>query len=894
MGLFGGTKTEPKTADKPRRARRLVASGLRIETGAFSSDVVRALALTKQPWQSDAWGYRDKIGELRFGLQFRSRAVARVKYLPAQVMANEDEPIPLDSDKGITIPAALAAAAAFELARLPLDAGYQFLGVLDENMGVTGECWLHGVKSGGMEQWEILSVDEVDAGGDGQMYIRDLGSSGGRRLVTAQEEMLRLWVPHPRFKILADSPMRSLLEPCEDIVLAGREMRAAARSRFAANGLLLIPNGLTLMNAVKEDTDEIDDDAMFAELGAMLLAPISNEGDPGAVIPAMLKGETEDLAAVRHLTMTREDSPTLLEKIDKSLGRLARGLDIPPEIITGMAAANHWTAWQIDASTYRNHIDPAVRIIADSLTEAFLRPALLARGFSPEDVALVQVWYDAGAVTENPNRVQDAKDAFDRGGIGWEPLRQALGFNAADAPSDEETLRMVAFKIGSDPATAAVLLQTLFGKGDPIEAVNKRIVDPTGTENVPDDPTETKALPPGQPGQAPALPAAPTPSTPAPSLAAQSILALISGATPVTADTQDDGDWLLLDASKLMEIDRADRDRIVTAADAAVSRALEKAGAKIRSKAQKNAAHRQIAASADVSQLASILGRDVVTAMFADADIFGDSLDDLEAKFGRWVAASIQRTITAVLALLRVDKDSDRGKAITEKLTTAMSGRVKGGWSLLRAGLAKLAEQYLYNPHPAEEPGEASDSLVPAGLVRGALAFVGGAPADTGGITDEGEPVRPVRPLGGVALGDEVETVLADEGAHQLGFQWVYGITPATRHFEPHLALEGERFTSWSDPRLVPEDRYAWVGPHFTPGDHKGCMCDYVPSYAIREYAETVADRVGPESPAMADIRDLAEGDDRAGRKGTTAQATRDERDRILKLQDRFIKGGKS
>ena len=890
MGLFGGTKEAP--AAPRRRARVLKASGLRINVGAFSDDTVRALSLTRQAWQTDAWGYRDRIGELRFGLQFRSRAVARVKFMAAQVMPEEDEPIPLGSDKGVTVSAQLRQACADELARLPLDSGYQFLGVLDENMGVTGEAWLHGFKSPlGVELWEVLSVDEVEPGGDGAMYIRDLAISGGRRPVAEDEELLRVWVPHPRFKILADSPMRSLLETCEDIILAGREMRAAARSRFAANGLLLIPEGLTLQNSVKDDTGDVDDNPMFAELGAMMLAPISNEGDPGSVVPPMLSGAIEDLAAVRHLTMTREDSPTLLDKIDKSLGRLARGLDIPPEIITGMAAANHWTAWQIDASTYRNHIDPAVRIIADSLTEAFLRPALLARGFTPQQVATVQVWYDAGAVTENPNRVQDAKDAYDRGAIGWEPLRQALGFNDADAPADDEILRMVAFKIGSDPATAAVLLQTLFGKGDPIESVAKRIVDPAGAADVPDD--GTKALPSGQPGQAPALPAAPAPAAPSLSAGAQAILALVSGAAPAVEE-DDDGDWLMLDASKLMEIDRADRDRIVTAADAAVSRALEKAGAKIRSKAQKNAAQRQIVATAATAELASLLGPDAVAAMFADSDIFGDSLDDLEAKFGRWVAASIVRTIGAVLALLRVDKDSDRGKAITEKLTTAMSGRVKGGWSLLRAGLAKLAEQYLYNPHPAEEPGEASDSLVPAGLVRGALAYVGGAPADTGGITDDGQPVRPVRPLGGVALGAEVSELLRDEGAEELGFTWVYGITTVERHFEPHFELEGERFTSWADERLKPSARYAWVGEHFTPGDHDGCMCDYVPSYAIREYAEIVNDRVGPETPAMADIRDLAKGDDAAGRKGTTAQATRDERDRILKLQDRFLKGGKS
>lgn len=878
MGLFGGTR---ERTNRKRGGRVLRAAGMRIQTGQRES--VRALAATRQEWQSDAWGYRDSIGELRLAVQFLARAVARVKFMAAQVIPDEDEPIPLSSEQGVTIPAALRKAAQEELERLPLSAGYSFLGVLAENLEITGEAWLHGYERGGEERWEVRSVDEVHAGADGTMSIREFGTATMTPVDPNTEEMLRQWVPHPRFKILADSPMRSLRGPCEELILLGREMRAVSRSRFAANGLLLVPNGLTLLNALKEDTDLADDERFMADLVATLLAPISNEGDPGAIAPAVITGDNDDLERVRHVKLERESSAEILEKAQRCLARIAAGLDVPPEIITGMSDANHWTAWQIDASTYRHHIDPLVRIVADSLTEAFLRPALLARGFSNADVKMVQVWYDAGHITENPNRGQDAKDAFDRGAIGFKALADALGFNDSDAPSDEEVLRMVAFKIGVDPATAGLLLQSLFGRNGEI------LVPPAAPNQVPSERAdEDPALP---PGEQPSTSDRAIPDTKPPELSqgARMLLSVLKAdAAPEPEETwyvDEDG------GRKLMEIDRAERDRLMMAADAALTRSLEKAGARLKSKAQKDPALRASLAGVDVLAVGQMVGRARVAELATMEELLGDSLDGLEEKFTRWTLAAIERAISAVLALLRVKPDSDRGERIATRLRDGLSGRVDSGWSMFRDALLRLAEQYLYNPHPDQEPGEAPDVIVPPGLVRGVLAHVGGAHPDTGGVDDDGEPAERGRPLGGIGLGEEVSAVLEDEGAEELGFEWIYGIT-AIRHFEPHQELDGRRFSSWKDPDLQTTERWAWVGPIFQPGDHKGCMCDYMPAYAIREYSETIADRLSEETENARNDRLLAESDDRAGRTGTTAQQARDQRERILSLRERYIKAG--
>lgn len=878
MGLFGGTKERSVAAPRERALR---AAGMRITTPASGTDVgndlVRALAATRQEWQADAWGYRDKIGELRFAFQFLARAVSRVKFLAAQSEADEDDPIPLAADKGVTVPAALRKAAQEELARLPLESGFRFLGVLTENVQVAGECWVHGYERAGREHWEVLSVDEVNAGQDGRFTIRRYGTAVQEPVDLAKEEMLRIWTPHSRYQIVADSPMRALMSVCEEIVLSGREMRAASRSRFSSNGLLFVPDGLTLINALKDDRGLLDDESFVADLYAAMMAPIANEGDPGQVAPVVITGNPDDIDKVKHVRLDRETDDKLMDRIERSLARLARGLDIPPEIITGMSDANHWTAWQIDASTYRYSIDPLVRVVADSLTEAFLRPALEARGFTPEQTKLVQVWYDAGNITENPNRGQDARDAFDRGAISYDTLRQALGFNDSDAPDDKEILRMVAQRIGVDTGTAASLLTALFDKSNALLGEKEPATTPPPRQLPP---------PPQDSPQQPASEDQATPDTAPAELSAGA--ARILTRLGITAAGEPESGWELdtEHGHRLMEVDRSMRDQLLALADGAVTRALEKAGARVRSKAQKDAQMRAMVASApDVLTVAALLGPDRVRVELAlrDDELFAEALAALHGKFTRIVGAGIDRVVAIVLALLRVRPDSERGQALAERLRGQMSSRVDGGWKRFQQNLNGLMSKYLYNPHPDEEPGEAPDSVVPVALVRDALAYVGGD--DTGG---EGRHAA-----GGVALGISASSTLEQEGAVGVGFEWAYGITPI-RHFEPHRELDGQRFSGWLDPALRTGERYAWVGPYFQPGDHAGCMCDYVPSYAVREYAEVVSDRLRDETPNARADRLLAESDDAAGRTGTTAQLARDERARIQALQSRYIKAGRN
>lgn len=927
--LAGKAPKLPPPPPRPGGGGVMTSTGIRIQP-TNSPDQLRALSAIRAKWQGQAWGYRELIPELRYAMEFRARAISKVRLYAAQTNPDptDDEPIALslrlskDEEKAarVTVTPALAQAAEEELARLPIDQGHSFLGRWSQNFDAAGEGWLHGFVDPmtGEEAWKFRSTSEIEMSADARHVILkdpallgaqrrlDLGEIGGER---GTEELYRLWVEHPEKPHEADSSCRSMLTVLEEIVLIGREMRSVSRSRIASNGLLLVPRGLTLPLNTREDTEEAEDPdtSMAQDLQLALVTPISNEGDAGQVAPVMITGEVADLKELRHISLVREDSPKLLEKLDAALSRMGNGLDIPPEVITGMAQANHWSAWQIDTATVSHHLEPSVRLMADSLTAAFLRTALLDRGFSFAEVRQIVVWYDLGGLTENPNRRQDAIDARKTGDIGPAAFRKALGFNDEDAPTAEEMLYMIAMTAGMDQATATAIM-TAYARHQAGGTLDIEVPDvPAAIASTsPRAPAETPA--PVGPGDAPGSTPAPPPGLAA--SAHGSALTAPAGGNAVSGQPQSiihsgltaaasevpEYRLALDEARSLMETDRAIRAQVHAAAEAALVRVLERAGSRLRSKATADRELSLRLRGLDSLTVLTTIGRTQALALGGtDEHLLADAFEELAEKFLAIVTLGISAIVDRVLRMLGLKSDSGPGKKIAARMTSRMTARLDEGWASLHGTLLDRAREKMFGDGPPDaDEGELIDGAVPAYAVRTALAIVGGLSETSGGLDPYGRSVDG-EPVGGLANGDTVTREIEEAGGFTLGYTWVYGITPLSRKFDPHLELEGKRFTDWSDPILDTVDnyagRYAWVGPHFRPGDHGGCMCDYVPGYALPAYGDQVDERLRIPTKGMAEIITLAEGDDRAGRTGTTAQEQRARWQHIQDLQARFIKG---
>jgi hypothetical protein len=137
------------------------------------------------------------------------------------------------------------------------------------------------------------------------------------------------------------------------------------------------------------------------------------------------------------------------------------------------------------------------------------------------------------------------------------------------------------------------------------------------------------------------------------------------------------------------------------------------------------------------------------------------------------------------------------------------------------------------------------------------------------------------------ATGSTVQGALADQGAVLLGWEWQYRHQiPRGAHFIPHMALDGVRFSTWTDPKLDTTGDTSWIGEWFHPQDHPGCRCTAAPVLAVVDADPD--DIVGQRLRAAAAstqgrlAAQVAAEDTAAGRAGTSLQQEVEIRDRIL------------
>lgn len=850
--------------------RVLKADGQRVDLTARDAGARLAATRMGQDWQTDAWNYRDLIGELRYSNKLLARSVASVRFYAAEMRPYPDDPAEL-AGSGHGLDKQLAEEAVTHLARLPLDDDPDgFTASLVENLAAPGEGFIHGQRDGQEEFWTVRSISEITANGDQIMLAELPGSSalGQRAIDPDGEELLRCWMRHPRWGQLADSPLRAMLDTCEEIVLAGREIRAAARSRLAANGFLLLPESLSLVRTRSDEEDlesqSVTDEEFMADLTTAMISPIRTEGDAGAIVPLVLRGSAEDLKEVRHVKLERADAVALMERLNGAVYRMLRGLDIQPEQVQGLGDTNHWGAWSIEAANVKHQVGPMAAAVAACLTKAFMRPALRTLDHDPEQLRRVGVWYDLSGLVENPNRGQDARDAHDRIVISDARFRLDLGYDDDDAPDDEERNRRIAAKAGIDQGTAAAVLELAAyareaRRGAP-QVIDARAAPelPSGTGN---------GAHPAVPGQT--VPEQPTPRAPT---------AVVSAATPdlpvgwrVDIDT----------ARALAAVDTALIERIITAADAAIARAVERAGGRARNAVRKDQGMSASIEGVDTVLVASALGRDVLLAAVGLPELLADAFTRLKDQVLGWLEQAARAVADLVLRMLGLDRASTAGRRVHDVVTTRMEVHRPAAWDVLAEALDAAVEKALFRADPlTPEPagrGEQIDTLItPAAVVRAVTIAGGGQPSTAGD--------------GGVGTGPVVRGVLGEADGVVLGWEWQYHPErPRGSHFPQHVALDGVRFGTWTDPKLdTALEHRKWIGLYYRPGDHDGCRCGSAPVIAFPELdddsgGDIVLQRLREASQSergQLAARVAAE-DTAAGRIGTSLQNEVEVRNRI-------------
>lgn len=487
LTTFGYVPMEPAAYNAPRP---LTAAATQIklndkgEAALFKSRRQSAAS----SWQTEAWEYYDSIGEIKYAFNLVASVVSRIRIYAASVDDAAEAPVPIS--KSTVVENNLAQAAERALARLDSAYGGQ-AGLLKDaalNLQVTGECYLVQVPerlgSGLPESWDIRSTDELQVDARGSYVIkprRDVSGSGGASALSSgaidniklpnTAFIGRIWKAHPRYSQEADSSLRGLLDLCAELLLLNRTFRATARSRLNA-GALYIPDGLSM--AASPDPDyPYDEDGNYNEqynpeesaddfedqLIDAMTTPIKDEDSASAVVPLIIRGPADLGDKIKQFKFERSFDPALAQRADRVLERIMQGLDVPKDIVTGLANVKYSNATQIDESLYKAHIEPLMLLLADALTVVYLRPYLIANGYSEAEVNRIVVWYDPSQVTTRNDRAADADTGFNNMAVSYDTWRRAHGFSDQDAPTPMElALRLIISKGAITPELTEAML----------------------------------------------------------------------------------------------------------------------------------------------------------------------------------------------------------------------------------------------------------------------------------------------------------------------------------------------------------------------------------------------------------------------------------------------------
>jgi hypothetical protein len=857
----------------PRGRGALTASAVVVnpQEGAKLAKLSRSRA-----WQRASFGYARALPEVGFALRFLANNSTHIRLFVGDRPPGADEVDELndsygwlDEDRTQRDPDALpddlieAAQQALDLltGASPSGGGAAILAPLVRNFETVGEAYLVGrydpAGNGGQgsETWEVHSISEVrfEEGklpgspatlADGSTpfprgYFRLITGEGRQaesvNLDPTTTTVVRLWTADAEWSSEPDSPMRSLVGVCERLLLIERGDDAALRSRAAGNGVLLWPEEL---DQLPDDEDD-EEDEFDRDFVTQLTTPLTLDGSAAQVVPMIKRGAYQYLDRIRHLTFGRPLDPVVHEREARLLARLGIGLDVPPEVITGLADTNHWNAWQITSDLFRHHQEPITIASVEGLSIGYLRARLTAANrWDPALIRRLVIWHDPSNLIAPADMSGAANDAHDRGLItdeGWRTLR---GIDESLAPPEDTAT-------GTDPvgetglapgrlAAIAQIARDLLDAGYEPEGVSTALglaIPHTGlvpvkfrseealaqagvpgiSGDVPGgEPTPPKLPPGSEPAPAPDPAAPPEPAPPAPP----------DGPPPASAAPSDDSRRL---SRRLSAIERTLRERIAAAADAALARALERAGNRARAAAQRDPEARETVAGQPPENVLASLGQTVVAALgLEEQQLLAEAFGRLREQYTEWTLNAAEEAIDAAAQIAGLDRSDPDVQRYVANLRDRFAENVDASWPTLESGLNDLAAERLYDPSPVPpEVGELPAGLVPPGLVRAALAVAGGLDAAA-----TGHP-----PLSGITSGHLLGGFLRDAGTEVVEYEWAYGIS--SRPFHPHRALDGLVFAGFDDPALSTAGTGGeWVGGSFAPGDHKGCHCDYVPIYA--------------------------------------------------------------
>ncbi len=468
-------------------------------------------------WQHEAWAYFDELDPISYPATYTSNALGRLRIGAAMRPDPREQPVLLDPDgkDGLDLPARERDALNATIDRLgngeqPI---HEIQRLLSLNLFIAGDGYLIGYPSPdtGEEVWDVVSVEELVLDPNGRGYARKRlpgGSSVSTESLPENTFICRVYQRHPRNSFLAYSSMIAVRGLCEELMMLTDAIRATASSRIPA-GVMFLPHGM--MGSPSDQTqigqpDEAANNPVIQRTIEHFETPIKNRKSASAVVPLMLVGEPEDIKTAHVWEPTRAIDETAAKQRQELIGRIALGLDMPAEILTGKTDLNHWSLWGVTEDMFKNHLEPGARVMVNALTTGYFRPHLAKMDVT--ELNRFFVWYDASDLVSHPNRVEDYEKAYENMEISGEAYLRSRNIPDLDAIDDTERAERLRQKIlvNSRVQLTALPNEAQIAGDEPIQEVRvTEAVGPAGQPRKPAPPAAPKAaaetVTPGPPAQ---------------------------------------------------------------------------------------------------------------------------------------------------------------------------------------------------------------------------------------------------------------------------------------------------------------------------------------------------------------------------------------------------------
>lgn len=346
-----------------------------------------------------AWRFYDTIPELHFGVNTTANVIARMDY---KVFERTADGLKLVRDPLILAPVvqlfdggiATAVTTSGELVPLQRMGQGPLIRTMALNWMVPGRMFL--VQLAGI--WNVYSVDQISINPgkpDGTGATVSLETVGGSKTFHGHDVKIRpLTRPHPKNPALSDSPVRSLGTTLDTITVLTNVIRSAGYSRLFWGSILHVSDKFRTPRLGAAAAVQYGNDYLLYALNEKM-----KESSDGTKVPAPILLSGPDSADIKKIRVY-DDLPADAEQLMRLMWqRVAVGLDVPAELLTGENMSSHLSRWQVEEAIVNLHGQTSGQDLATGLKLLILDEAWANMGLEPSRFVLK---VDAAGLTQRP------------------------------------------------------------------------------------------------------------------------------------------------------------------------------------------------------------------------------------------------------------------------------------------------------------------------------------------------------------------------------------------------------------------------------------------------------------------------------------------------------------